>query len=434
MQRQSILNKTDLKGQTQLVSFLKFLILVVICRLLMDGVYSLSISPFFDYAGMKNAATRDSILLSWRLLLLFYLFIFPFFSATKDSFISSLILVLFAIRVISFTSFIKFVPQPSEFIFYNTIYWCWFLFLLNCISSIRISLPSYKSDRIVGFFTIISILTVIIVSGVYTGFRLQFSFEDIYDLREEARGYSMPTLLAYLLSATGNLIPILVVYYILKGRKFFVVLLFLAGILNFGIAGQKATIFKILACVAMIYLVNIDLKKYIIPFIVLLLALALLLYVAFDNVSIPWIVVRRMFYTTNVIDTMYYDYISIHGPLFFDSEATGQLAFSISELYGTVRGGRANNGMFSDAFVNLGTFGLFIMPILLTLVLKLFSIVLRGQNKSIVFFTAVVLGTTLTGAFLTRCLLTHGFLLILLVLYFMPLQNKEDRSRISISS
>lgn len=398
-----------------------FFLLVFLSRFFMDEVYALSISPVFDYARMVNESTNSSTSLSWLVLFVLTLFACPFISSSKDDFISSVVLVLFVIRVISFTSFIRFSPQPPLFVVYNVFYWCWFLLLLNSSAfSFSNGLKDKSNHIIVNVCAIVAIISVVIVSGVYTGFRLQFSLEDVYEIREEARGYSVPFVLSYLTAATGNVIPVLVVYYIMRNNKWYVLALAFAGFLNFGIAGQKATLFKIIACVGMVFIKNKNLRSGIVPFCTAMLGLALGLYILFDNVAISWVVVRRMFYIPNVIDSMYFDYFSSRSPLFFDSDATGQLAFDITTEYGGREGARSNNGLFTDAFQNLGVLGLVIMPVVLTILLKAFSQVLKRQPQSIAFFTAIVIATTLHGSLLTRCLFTHGFALLFVVLYFMP--------------
>lgn len=409
------------KKNPKITEFLIFFLLVFLTRFFMDEVYALSISPVFDYAKFINESTYISTLVSWILLIVMSLFACPFLSPNKDDFISSVVLVLFIIRVVSFTSFIKYSPQPPLFIAYNVFYWCWFLLLLNSnFFAFNKRIKNNSSHTVVNICAIIAMISVVAVSGLYTGFRLHFSLEDVYELREEARGYSVPFVLSYLTAATGNVIPVLVVYYIFKKKKWFVVALVFVGFLNFGIAGQKATLFKIIACVAMIFMRNTNLRKWIVPLLTGVLGLALVLYVLFENVAISWVLVRRMFYIPNIIDSIYFDYFATHTPLYFDSNATGQLAFDITTEYGGREGARSNNGLFTDAIQNIGVLGLVIMPIVLTILLRAFSQVLKRQPQSIVFFVSIVIATTLHSNLFTRCLFTHGFVFLFVVLYFMP--------------
>lgn len=433
MKLQNTLSKRSLHivhSKTTSMDIIKYICLVIICRLLLDAVYSSSISIAFDYARMVNERTIASSITSWVVLAILTVFTIPFALGKRDEFVSSFVLVLFIMRVIPFTSFIQYSPQPLEFVILSVFYWILLFTLLGFKhKGMNVKIPIKENDGVIMIISIIMMLAVVITSGVNTGFRLHFSLEDVYDLREEARGYTGPVLLSYLVSATGNIIPVLVVYYIIKKNKAMVALLAFIGFLNFGIAGQKSTIFKILACVAMIFFTKVDLRKHLLPFTVVFLLLTQFLYIQFDNPALSWVFVRRMFYTPNLIDTFYYEYISQNGPLFFDSQASGELAFQISEDFINREGNRANNGLFSDAFVNLGVLGILIMPILISFLVRFYNNVLRGQNKSIVVFTSIIVATTLNGSFLTRSLLTHGLFLLLVTLAFMPKVENGFSSR-----
>ena len=127
-----------------------------------------------------------------------------------------------------------------------------------------------------------------------------------------------------------------------------------------------------------------------------------------------------MFFVPNMIDTLYYDYININGPVFFDTEASGEIAFRLSDIYLGRDGGRANNGMFADAYTNLGMIGVLIFPILICILIRILDTATTNLHTSIIVFSAVIVATTLDGSFLTRSMLTHGLLILIVVLSGMP--------------
>lgn len=407
---------------------LLYIIVFIVYRLLLDWIYSIEIAPEFGYALLVNEATSISMIWSWISFAIITFFTIPFLLDKHDYFISCIVLVLYLIRAVPFTSFVCFSPQSTLYLCINIFYWC-FLFWLLAQKNITIRFKMKKSETIVSLFTFVSIAVVLIVSGVYAKFRLHLSLADVYDLREEARAFTVPTVLAYLHAATGNIVPVLMVYYITRNKKLLVLALGFIGLLNFSIAGQKATLFKIAFCIFLLVFKNIDLKKAI-PFLLLILCgLVIGTYFYFDDSSLAFMVIRRVFYVPNMIDTLYYDYINAHSPLYFDSEASGQLAFDLSEIYLNRFESRANNGLFSDAYTNLGIIGVVVMPLLLSLFLKVFSDVTKGINSAIVSFSAIIIASTLTSAFLTRSLLTHGLFLLCLLFFFMP---TDERNKVKI--
>ena len=398
-----------------------YIIIAIIYRFLLDLIYKLEVSPIFSYARLVNESTQVSTYTSWLLFVFFTILIIPFLSDKNDYFIDCVVIFFYLIRIVPFTSFIKFSPQTFEYLCLNIIYWSLLLLLLRIPGHSRFNfLLQYRNDNSVMFFAIVSIVAVLVVSGVYTHFRFHFSLSNVYDLRAEARTYQMPRIFAYLYSATGNLIPIILVFYILKKKKVMIFLLALTGILNFGIAGQKATIFKIVFCVIFIFVKEIDYKKYLLPIISIFCVLVLGQYFIWGNVELSTLFIRRMLYVPNMNDTLYYDYIMTHSPLFFNSQKSGELAFNLSEIYMRRSEARANNGMFSDAYANLGAWGIVVFPVLLSTLLKFFSNSVKGLHPSLVVYTAMIVATALHSSFITRSLLTHGLFILWLALMILP--------------
>lgn len=402
---------------------LLFLICIIIYRLLLDYIYLNEITPYFEYWMLYNNGTTHSYIASWIVLSVFTFLVYPGFvknttdrTYTRDFFVY----FIYLIKLVPFSSLIYFNPQPFLFIISEIVMWgCLFVFLL--VDGHPIKLPFIKpSNGIINIVAIISCLSVIYVSGKYANFRLHFSLSDLYDLRFEAREFDMPTVLKYLYSAASNIIPICIVYYLVRKKYFIVLPLFFIGFLNFSIAGSKSALFKIVMCIAFIYLKKIDVKRLLLPLFLGLCAVSVIEYLWFDTIITSTLLVRRSLYIPNLLDTVYYDFMLNKSPFWYDTSNFTQLQFDIGQDYFNDDSMRANNGFFTDAYVNFGYLGCIIYPIILGYVFRMLDGATSGLNKGLIFYSVIIFIATIEGTFITTSLLTHGLFLMIILLYLMP--------------
>ena len=62
---------------------------------------------------------------------------------------------------------------------------------------------------------------------------------NVYGIRREFNSYNVPTIIVYIWSAAGNILPLLLIYYFVKGKKGMVAFLIFIIILNFSINGLR---------------------------------------------------------------------------------------------------------------------------------------------------------------------------------------------------
>ena len=105
---------------------------------------------------------------------------------------------------------------------------------------------------------------------------------------------------------------------------------------------------------------------------------------------------------------------------FYDSDYTTGLAFLIADFTIGDIGARANNGLFSDAYQNLGPLGILIMPILTILYLKTLDGATENTDQRLYFVLLLYISFVLLGIPLTTALLSSGLFALMLVLYFLP--------------
>lgn len=399
-----------------------FLSSVLIYRICLDIIYARCIAPFWGYYGFEYEPEMSFIALSWLILFSISFLILPVLKR-NNSVISYASVLLFFIRFIPFTSFIACTKQPDNFVLCECVYW--FLTFLFLCKGKNIHIPKpHKSAILLNSLILLLIFVVVFISGYYTHFRLNFNLSNVYDLRFEAREYNIPTFLSYLWGPAGNILPIILIYYIQKKKKLLACLILMIILLNFSINGMKSVLFKLLLCLFLCAFMKNKLQNVVFCLFVLLSLLTLLEWHIFDTTFISTLIVRRVLYLPSLLDSYYFDYIYQNAPLYYDvGEGDAHINFLIGEEYFNAPKMLANNGLFSDAYMNLGWIGCIIYPIVYAFFLKLCDSVFRGVNNQISFFCCLLIVYSISNSAFTTALITHGLLLLCLVVYLLSYEE-----------
>ena len=144
--------------------------------------------------------------------------------------------------------------------------------------------------------------------------------------------------------------------------------------------------------------------------------------------------VRRVFFIPGLLTFYYYDFFKVNPVDYFRQGIVGRLGvkspyiFQIPQIIGDnyFLGAYANAGLFSDAYSNLGTIGVFIMPIIITLTLKLIDLVSLDLDDRIVFAASITCVFSLLNSSYFTALITHGLLATIIILYFINTNDYKD--------
>jgi hypothetical protein len=391
-----------------------FFISVILYRLLLDKIYIQIINPVFGYAGFSMTFGVHTIV-SWFIFVAFSLFILRFLNY-KDWFIANVIILFFLIRFVPNTSIMGFIPMDFNLLTLECVFWiCLFLFAYY-LPKFRIKKINTSSNFINYFFFIAFALVIIFISGYYTRFRLNFGLSNVYDLRFEARQFNMPTILKYLWAASKNMMPLLFIWFLSRKNKTMSIITGFLIFLNFSIDGLKSALFKLFLALIVYFFYKKKILYSYSWYFVLLCFFAMIEPFIIDSTIIGHLVIRRVLFVPSLLDYYYYDYISQVGPIYFHNIA---VPFTIGDEYFSKADMRANNGLFSDAYTNLGEIGCIIHPFLLILLCKLFLSVSKEIDPKMLILPVILIVLTFNSSFFTTGLLTHGIFLLLVYLYFL---------------
>lgn len=425
----------------KILNYRSNIIVLVIClcifRLLLDICYSLIISRYYGYMGFVDRHTLKSGLVSW---MAFLASIPSYIRITKRKNGSSIILLfLYFLSFVPFTSCIYYDTFSIRYYVWGCLFW-FVLFLFFKIILIGENKDTYRKrllqydnlqDILLTAIGIFSVGFTIYISARYTKFRFHFSITDVYSLRSEAQSYNLSTIAQYCMGFVRAVNPIMLSVCILQKRRLLFGVYLISALLCFGYDGSKtALFFPILFIVTTLLYRNnrqINEKKYLTVGLTVVCVLAYLEFLAFKSYLICSYLIRRVMYVENYNSFYYFDYFTNNQPDYFRSSFLRWLGFkspysNISKLVGLEywhSETNANCGLGADAITNFGVIGCVLFPLMLVLVLKLFDICSNKAPRAIIVCSALYISVEIINSFLTTALLTHGILVVIIILFLL---------------
>ncbi len=429
-------NKLSLKIRTETI----FLICgIFLFRYICDESYLITKMVFNYENPFLFEPSFFSKIVSWIFLISFLPFLSKIYFKKNPS--DNIIFLLGLVSLVPSTTLIA--ANGSYSIIYIFLLWIyWFLLFALCILIPSFNLNALKKIRSKHFYmTLIFLIcaSVVYLSWLNTGFRIVFNIFDsamIYGLRVEAREYSSFPFIGYLQHAGDNLLPILMVYVFAKGKKLLSLFLLFVILLNFGITASKQVFLLLfLGVISCFFIKKVYLPRlFLIGAILVTLATILEFYILKTAIS-SMFSSYRIYFIPAKYHYIYYEFFSTYQPdyfrqsflrYFFESPYDRSLHMILADYHNRDYYARANNGLFSDAVMNLGYLGTIIFPILVILVLKLLDGATQNLPLSVIFIVIVTTSFMLLNLNLSIALISGGLLLILFTLYSLPRQEQKS--------
>lgn len=403
---------------------------IVLLRIMLDWAYLTYAAPRFSYQyHFVSNQNYEALLLSWLVLIASIPFAFRYDERNRCT--SMLVTVLYCISFVPGTMMIAYGSVSWGYTICYLIFWATMLYACYFVPQVRIG---YSSGRLSNAMTVtataVLAFSVIYVSWKYTGFRFTVSLANVYDLRLEAREFDLPWPLSYLFYAAKIAIPVLVAHYLSRKRYLIALLLGIVQLLAFSADGTKSTLFTLVIVVACYYFVKRVTISLIIRAVTLIVLTALIEYIVFDSDYILNYGIRRLFYVPASLNVDYYQFFSSNDLDFYRQSIFSKLGFespyvqSIGRTIGLYCLGspvmNANNGLFSDAYANLGIVGCFVVPLMLVTIFRIIDIVASGLPFPIVACVLVITAYTFISSSFFTVLISHGLFLVCIILYFLP--------------
>jgi len=407
---------------------------LILYRVLLDASYE-RVADIFDYQGLfLNRQTLESLILSWVVFLGFMPYVVRLFRGTNFSDGVMILLVLFSL-IPQTTVFCYRSDYPAPFVFLITVYWA-LLCMLHFWSRpivFRVR-PTELKAAIPYVILAILIPTVIAFSLVNTGLRLHWNLIDVYGIRAEAREFVAPFPINYVLSFADNALGFFAVLMLVKRRFLMLGVVLFAIFVNFSITGTKQIVFIVLCGL----LGSVFIKNPGFSYRVLVAALGLAIACHIETALMGTFMLTGLFpYRVLFIPAeLHHSYFSFFQAneldlyrqsilkFLFDSPYATNIQFLLGEYSIGDVSARANNGLFSDAYMNIGAVGALLYPLFVVVLLRLFDGAVSRLDGRMWFVLAIYMSFVLLGMTLSTALLTAGLLPFLLMLYmFSPVSG-----------
>lgn len=419
-------------------SLAKYIFAYVLYIVFLFLCYNNYLINVYGYYGFKNNMTLLSVIISVVLFIVSFIFIYKQKTNTYSKFI---IYILFIINFIPSVVTFCFMPISYKYIFLLCLYWLMLFIFINFFNNVHFKSRnvSFNSNMLpVYLVAFVELITMLIVLR-YTGINL--NFETVYSLRENYFESKIPVILSYFYSAFKVVNPLLFIYFYNKKKRIGCVLTLLIQLIAFLGDGSKSTLFSILIAYLVVkfiankksssslFLENENIKYYILMGITGINFFAFLEFTIFHSSFLYNYFIRRLFFIPSLLNNYYFDFFSHNQVDYFKQSILGKIGFHsiyntpIQKIIGAVYFNAptmlANNGLFSDAYMNLGIIGMFVLPFMISLALKFLDYSAKHINPYYLITVLVSVSYIFISSSFFTVLLTHGYLLLCLVLIFI---------------
>jgi hypothetical protein len=398
-------------------------------RLLVDYGYQLVVAGPFKYQGFQAAATPMSLALSWGVLLALAPLVLRILrTETLSAQVTSLLVLL---SLVPTTTLIAYDGRYSiAYVALMFIYWLLLLLSTVYVPAIQVFRRPLRSE--VPHLLTLAVLatTVLYVSWRFTGFRLHFGVFDVYSLRAEARQYEVATIVGYIATMADNTLPVLLAYYLRRRWWPIAIGVALVILFNFGISATKQVLFLlILGASSAVVQDDARVNRAFFAGLAAVFALAIAEKLFVGTVLVGSISFHRLAFVPAHLHWITYDFFQTHDLLyltqsalrfFFESPYRENVQFLLGEYFIGDITARANNGLFSDGFMNFGAASVAVYPVLCVLVLKLVEGSARGLPMGVNVVLIGALTFVLQGVPIPTALLTSGVAFLIVLLSTLP--------------
>ena len=425
----------SIKRQISISERLSSPLWIIVLRVCLDVLYTTVVQPSYAYYGFKNEFSIARYLTSWVFLLLISFITNHWGKKEQVSYKIVIVLLYFGF----FPATVMYSYMNAEFILYLLIYYIMLVFMVDILEPIYFKFGKDSNNTrqlVIDFFIIILLFNEIFIWARYAHFNIQLDLYNVYDVRSDSKSYSMPIMMYYIHSWARMLIPFFAIYYLHNKKKLMFSILLVLQFIIFSIDASKSSFFSMALSVGLYFLLKKG-KSFIhyIPFGLSCVSLgAIAEKMLIGTTVITNYFIRRMMFFPSLLNYQYYEYFTIHGidyyrrsigGFFSQSLYTQDMADIIGQAYYR-HAMHANNGLFADAYSNLGFVGVLIIPIMLAFVLKILDGSTRKVSPLVAQALVISYGFSLISSSFFTILLTHGLGIICVLGYFCF--NRENES------
>ncbi len=409
-------------------------LLIIVYRLLFDALYIKVISPVHTYAGFITQPYPLRYGVSLLTVLLFAPAV-AWHQRQKHA-SATLFTIINYLFFIPMTCYYGCRGMDYRFYIVAVIYWAVLLLLQAKVPVLTVKpFPTQRVKWLFPLLTVGSAAMIMFISGRYTGFRLTFDILNVYGIRAEAAAYQIPGILSYALAMMPCLLSVLILYWLKKKRYLIAFLLCIVFLFLFSIAAHKAIFFMLILALGCWVVFRPWMAKWFGGLMAVGVLVSFAEFAVRGSSYIADTFFRRLCLLPVQIGSQYAEFFGENPLNLFRDGILGKFSFdgiytaTIPRIIGEFRNyfnQNANNGLLGDMYANLPpALGMFIMPLIITIEFRILDMFSGNVDKKIVFPFCVFYAISFIDSSWSTVLLTGGFLLLCLLLYIFPKEEKN---------
>jgi hypothetical protein len=411
----------------------KFIFCISLFRLLLEFSYVNVMSVSFAYDGYTLDFNIINYIFSWILYFIALSFVKDRMTKVSDFFfITALLSVVLPITVVYAYDSSRNSAAVLTLIF--SLFFVKFITTFKFISFKKLVIVKNGLSLVV----IISLFFVffLVIWYFFSGVNLNFNFNKVYDFRADNYELAGIGILRYTNNWTYLIFNIaLFAIALLHKKYFFAFVIVVIQTYFFAASAHKIVFFLPFLVLSVWYYFRQTNSLVALPLsFSLILILALIYFYYSENLFIPSLIIRRLFFVPANLAFSYFEFFSFNPKVFWSNGILSSFLsypydLSLTHMIGRFIGREgmgANNGYVSHGFAHAGYFGVIIYSIILGLLLKLIDDM--TYNKLPLWFSISLsiapLRTVLINSDLFTTMLTHG-LFISLIIIFLSRSNYD---------
>lgn len=416
------MNSLGVKG---LGHSLWFMVTFCLFRVSLDYSYVVFVHPYFEYGGFNLEVLPFNYIVSWAFTFLLVALCRPNLKSAGDF----IVLIWSATILLPLLSYYGLAAKSIYPILVSFLSFLIFWSIINFNGRHKIRVPRVKSGLSIAYnISLIFILILIVwffVSGAVRYFNLDLT--KVYDYRELSFEATSKGIMAYVNGWVYNIFSVFAMSFSLYKRNYVVLaLLIVIQIFFFGVSAHKSVLFLPLLILAIWKYFSSSRKLAIVPIgLTVLVFFCLGAWLWFDNILLPSMFVRRVFFTPATLTYSYFEFFQFNPHIYWGNSVLSLFVdyhynVGVSELIGIYRGSysNANNGLVASGYAHAGLFGVIIYSVILGVVVKLVD----SQSRHLptwfsLCLIIVPIRNALSSSDLFTVLLTHGLILAIFLLY-----------------
>jgi hypothetical protein len=328
-----------------------------------------------------------------------------------------------------------------------------FAIMIGCVyyfSSIRVVPPEIGSlpPIVILFIVLGGTLLALAIQALFGGLDyFNLDIDRVYEFRRIAAA-ELPAIFGYVYSNVSSaLVPLALLLSINYGSRTLTVLTIVCSILLFGMTHHKTVLFGPFVVLVLYKFYERKPRAEVIALIFLAIPVMSMLEIfftrsvegVFDSSYWTSLVVRRALLVPAMLDSLYVDYFreqyfywswSRVGGLFMDNPYGQAPPFVIGYQYFSDDETSANAGVISSGYANAGLIGVALYSILAGLLLAMLnSFGRRAGHAFVAAASLMIYATVMTTADLLTAVLSHGVLLLVVLLALFPVSSQQVQAR-----